>query len=103
MRGKAVPRKVSVIGLIIHLDGQIATRQEQISDVEITDESGRGVWIVPVTKLPVDEQTIVQQSSTEQSFILGVIESFSTRGDVGSKIPVGVVDDGIQHVVDLLT
>ena len=103
MRVKAVARKVSVIGLIVHLDGQIATRQEQISDVEITNKGGRGIGVVPVAKLPVDEQAVVQQSPTEQSFILGIIESFGTRGDVGTKIPVGVIDNGIQHVVDLLT
>ena len=103
MRGKTVAREVSVIGLIIHLDGQIATRQEQISDVEITNKGGRSVWVVPVTKLPVDEQAVVQQSSTEQSFILGIVESFGAGGDVGADVPVGVVDDGIQHVVDLLT
>src|SRR5574344_2343365 len=59
-------REVTVIRLIINFDGEITVRIEQIPHVEVSNEGCAGrLCIIPITKLSIDEQTVVEQSSGE--------------------------------------
>ena len=91
---ETVSSEISVVGLIVHLDGHASAGEEQVADVEIADETGCSIGIVAIAELTIDEQTVVEQTPAEGSFILGVVPSLVACRDVGSKVPVRVVDNG---------
>ena len=86
---QAVARKVAVIGLVVHLDGHAATREEQIADVEVTDKALGGIYVVAITKLTVYQQSVIKQSSAKQSLVFGVAPAIVARGNICAEVPVG--------------
>lgn len=57
---QARAREVTVVGLVIDLDGEVSAGSEQVLQVEIADERGGGVGVVAIAKLAVDEQSVVE-------------------------------------------
>ena len=62
---QTVARKVAVVSLVVHLDGHAATREEQIPNVKVTDKAFGGIYVVAITKLAVNQQSVVEQSSAK--------------------------------------
>ena len=85
-------------------DDEPATEETAVEEtqVEVADEALCGVGVVAITKLSVEEQTVVEQSSAQNAFVLCIVESLVACRDVGSEVPVAAVDEARQHVVDLL-
>ena len=88
LRVEAVSGEIAVVGLIIHAYGEIAVREDEITEIEVADETLRGIRIVAIAKLTVEEQTVVEQPSAQDSFVLCIVEAFIARRDVGTEIPV---------------
>ena len=99
---EAVLDKVAVVGLVVHLQGQVAVGVEQVADVEVTDETGRCIGVVAIAELPVDEETVVEEVAAEQALVFRIIEAFITCRDVGSEVPIIALDDTAKKIVDLL-
>ena len=102
LRVKTVAGEISVVGLIVHAHGKIAVREQQIAQVEVADEARRGIGIITIAELSVEEQSVVEQSAAQYALILCVIPSLVARRDVGSEVPIRVIDNTAQHIVDLL-
>ena len=102
MRIQAVSREVSVVCLIIYSKREVAIREDEVSQVEVTDETLGGVGVVTITELTIEYQTVVQQSSTQNAFVFCIIESLVASRNVGSEIPLVTVYQTGKHGVDLL-
>ena len=99
---QTVACEVAVVGLIVDVNREVAVREDEVTQVEVADEALCGVGVVAITKLSVEEQTVVEQSSAQDALVLCIVESFVACRDVGSEVPVAAVDEARQHVVDLL-
>ena len=88
MRVEAVSGEIAVVGLVIHAHGEIAVREDEITEIEVADETLRGIRIVAIAKLTIEQQAIVEQPSAQDSFVLCIVEAFIARRDVGTEIPV---------------
>ena len=94
--------EIAVIGLVVYLESQVAIGEEQIADVEVTNE--RGVCclaVVAIAKLAVDEQSVVKQATADKSLILSVVPSFRSSRDVSTEVPAVVLDYLREHAIDL--
>ena len=45
LRVQTVARKIAVVGLIVHAYGEVAAREDEVAEVEIADETLRGIRI----------------------------------------------------------
>ena len=99
---QTVAREVAVVCLVVYIDSKIAVREQQIFQVEVADEAGCGIRVVAVAELSVEEQSVVEHTSRQQSFVFGIVESFRTGGDVSPEVPVAAVYHVVQHTVYLL-
>ena len=88
LRVEAVSGEIAVVGLVVHAHGEIAVREDEITEIEVADETLRGIRIVAIAKLTIEEQTVVEQPSAQDSFVLCIVEAFIARRDVGTEIPV---------------
>lgn len=52
---QTVARKIAVVGLIVHAYGEVAVREDEVAEVKITDETLRGIRIVAITELAIEE------------------------------------------------
>ena len=93
MRVEAVFDEISVVGLVVHIDGEIAIGKQQVLNVEITYKTGRSVFVVAIAKLAVDKKPVVQKPSAEQSFVFGIVPSFVAGRDVSPEIPITGIDE----------
>ena len=60
LRGEGITRKVSVVGVIVEINGEIAIGDKEIFYVEISDEwRCVGCHIISVTEFAVYNQTVV--------------------------------------------
>ena len=98
-----VAGEITVVGLVVDAHAKVAIRHDEIANVEVADKRCGGIDIVAIAKLAIDEQAVVEHPTTEEALILGVVPPLVARGDISAKVPVVVVDDGTQHIVDLLT
>ena len=55
LRVQTVARKIAVVGLIVHAYGEVAVREDEVAEVKITDETLRGIRIVAITELAIEE------------------------------------------------
>ena len=55
LRVQTVARKIAVVGLIVHAYGKVAVREDEVAEVKITDETLRGIRIVTITELAIEE------------------------------------------------
>ena len=55
LRVQTVARKIAVGGLIVHAYGEVAVREDEVAEVEIADETLRGIRIVAITELAIEE------------------------------------------------
>ena len=55
LRVQTVARKIAVVGLIVHAYGEVAAREDEVAEVEIADETLRGIRIVAITELAIEE------------------------------------------------
>ena len=55
LRVQTVARKIAVVGLIVHVYGEVAVREDEVAEVKITDETLRGIRIVAITELAIEE------------------------------------------------
>ena len=78
LRVQTVARKIAVVGLIVHAYGEVAVREDEVTEVEIADETLRGIRIVTITELTIEEQAVVEQLATQNALILGIVETFIT-------------------------
>ena len=103
LRGQRVAGEIAVVGLVVDAEGDVAAREEEVTDVEVADE-GAFVFrhVVAVAELSVEEEAIVEHASGEHPLVFGVVEALVAGGDVGSEVPVVVFHDVGQHGVDLL-
>lgn len=99
---ETVASEITVVGLIVDPHSEVAVGLEEIAQIEIANETGCGIGVVAIAKLPVEEQPVVEKTSTDKTLILGIVPTLVARGDIGTKIPVGIVDDSTQDIVDLL-
>lgn len=103
-----VASEISVVCLVIYLQGDCATLGEQILEREIAYETLRVVLdIVAIAELSVEEQTVVEESTTEQTFVLGIAEALVAWGYVGSEgesvaRAKEVAHDAAHDIVELL-
>ena len=102
LRVEAVASEVSVVCLVVDIDGEVAVREQQILHVEVADEVVGCVRVVAIAELSVQEQAVVEQFSREYAFVLGVVEAFGARRYVCTEVPVVVVYDAAQQTVYLL-
>ena len=102
MSVQAVSGEIAVVGLVIHADGKVAVRIDEIAQVEVSDETLGGIGVVAIAKLTIEEQPVVQQPSAQDTLIFRIVESFITRRDIGSEVPVVTLYYIRQHRVDLL-
>ena len=94
--------EIAVVGLVIHLQGEVAVGVEQVLQVEVTDERWVGAGgIVAIAELSVEQEPVVEHATVDDAFVLGVVPAFVTRSDVGTEIPVVVLDECVQQGVDL--
>ena len=61
---QAVSGEIAVVGLVIHADGKVAVRIDEIAQVEVSDETLGGIGVIAIAKLTIEEQPVVQQPST---------------------------------------
>ena len=73
LRVEAVASEVSVVCLVVDIDGEVAVREQQILHVEVADEVVGCVRVVAITELSVQEQAVIEQFSREYAFVLGVV------------------------------
>ena len=86
--------EVSVVGLVVDLEGEVAVREEEVTDVEVANEGGAGCGgVVTIAELAVDEQSVVKQSAVDDAFVLGIVPAFVACGYVGTEVPVVALDD----------
>ena len=78
--------EVSVVALIINLQGNGSFGGEDILQTEVADEV-LGVLhdVVSVAELPVEDKAVIEHPAAEKSFVFGIAESVSTWRDVGSN------------------
>ena len=100
---KAVAREVAVICLVVDINGKVAIGEEQILDVEVANETGCGIIVVTIAELTVYEQTVVKQTTRKQSFVFSIIEALSSSRNIGTEIPVVVINHIAQYGIYLLT
>ena len=55
LRVQTVARKIAVVGLIVHAYGEVAAREDEVAEVKIADETLRGIRIVAITELAIEE------------------------------------------------
>ena len=70
-----VAGEVSVVGLVVYLDGEVSVWQKQVANVEVADERTGGIRVVAIAELAIDEQPVVEQSTAQKSFIFSVVEA----------------------------
>ena len=70
MRIQAVSREVSVVCLIIYSKREVAIREDEVSQVEVTDETLGGVGVVTITELTIEYQTVVPLRMPSYSALL---------------------------------
>ena len=79
--------EVTVVGLVVHSHGEITIRKDEVTQVEVTDKALGGIGIVPVAELSVEEQTVVEQATAQNTLIFRIAETLVSRRDVGTEIP----------------
>ena len=65
LRVQTVARKIAVVGLIVHAYGEVAAREDEVAEVKIADETLRGIRIVAIAKLTIEQQAIVALGATD--------------------------------------
>ena len=89
---QAGAREISVVCLIVDLEGEVAAGVQQIADVEVADERRCGLrGIVTIAKLSVDKQAVVEHTSIDDSLVLGIVPAFCACRYVGTEVPVVVL------------
>ena len=71
--------EVAVVGLVIHLHGEVSVWQKQIAYVEVSNERCRCIGVVAITELAINQQSVVQQSTRQQALIFCVVPTFIAR------------------------
>ncbi len=97
-----VAREIAVVGLVVDVHAEVAVGENEIAQVEVSDKRRGGVGVVAIAKLPVEDESVVEQVATEESLILGIVEALVASRDVGTEVPVVALHHASQHVVDLL-
>lgn len=54
LRIECVACEVSVVGLVVYMNAEIAIREDKVTQVEITNKRGGSISIVPIAKLTVE-------------------------------------------------
>ena len=70
-------REVAVVGLVIHLQCQVAIGVEQVLQVEVADERRVGLChVVPIAELSVEQQSVIEHTSVHDALIFGIVPAF---------------------------
>ena len=77
--------EVTVVGLAIWAQTDVATRREKVTDVKVTYEVGSVSRIITITKVSVDKQTIVEQTALKQTIDLHIVPSLRAWHEVCAK------------------
>ena len=94
--------EVTVVGLVVDLQGKVAVGVEEVLQVEVADERRGGLLgIVAIAELSVEQQTVVEHTAVDGALVLSIVPSFVASGDVGPEVPVVVLDDLREELVDL--
>ena len=94
--------EVTVVGLIIDLEGEVAVGVEEVLHVEVADERRGGLLgIVAIAELAIDEQPVVKHPAVYNSLIFSIMPSLVSSRDVSAEVPVVVLDKLVDERVDL--
>ena len=94
--------EVAVVGLVVHLEGEIAVGVKQILHIEVADERRGGLrGVVAIAELSVEQEPVVEHAAVDDALVLGVVPAFVAGGDIGAEIPVLILDQCAEQGVDL--
>ena len=79
LRIERVAGEIAVVGLVVDVDAEVAVGEDEVAHVEVADKRLRGIGVVAVTELTVEQQAVVEQTATEQSLIFSVVPSLVAR------------------------
>lgn len=81
--------EVTVVGLVVDLQGKVAVGVEEVLQVEVADERRGGLLgIVAIAELSVEQQTVVEHAAVDGALVLSIVPAFVAGGDIGAEIPV---------------
>ena len=90
---ETIAGEIAVVGFVVDLDGKVSVGVDEVSQVKVAHEARSSIGVVAVSELSVYEETVVEQSSAEHTFIFCIVPSLIACGYVCAKVPIAVIDD----------